>query len=151
MSPDAVCAEFAELLKDYRIATIEGDNFAGEWTKERFAAHGVRYVKSLKPKSTLYQELLPLLNSGRVELLDHPRLVSRLCNLERRSGGSSRDIIDHPRGAAYHDDVVNAVAGVASMLLGKARPLQIPDKVLEWARTPERREYGGQGTPVFFS
>ena len=53
MSPDAVCAEFAELLKDYRIATIEGDNFAGEWPKERFAAHGVRYVKSFKPKSTL--------------------------------------------------------------------------------------------------
>jgi hypothetical protein len=71
--------------------------------------------------------------------------------LERRSGGSGRDIIDHPRGAAYHDDVVNAVAGAASMLMGKAAVMKIPDRILAWARTPERREYGGQRTPVFFS
>ena len=33
---------------------------------------------------TFYVDLLPLLNSGRIELLDHPRLVAQLCGLERR-------------------------------------------------------------------
>jgi len=59
MSPDSVCAEFAALFKDYRIGAIEGDNCGSEWPKERFAAHGVRYVKCEKNKSALYQELLP--------------------------------------------------------------------------------------------
>jgi hypothetical protein len=33
--------------------------------------------------------MLPLLNSGKVELLDHPRLVSQLYGLERRTGKRS--------------------------------------------------------------
>jgi len=71
--------------------------------------------------------------------------------LERRSEGTGRDIIDHPRGAAYHDDVVNAVAGAASMLMGKPVVMKIPDKVLEWARRPYvRPDYGGHRPPVFF-
>jgi hypothetical protein len=40
----------------------------------------------------------PLLNSGRVELLDNSRLISQLCNLERRTARGGRDSIDHPPG-----------------------------------------------------
>jgi hypothetical protein len=62
-----------------------------------------------KPKSDLYRELLPSLNSGGVELLDIPRLQAQLCGLERRVARGGRDTIDHAPGG--HDDVVNAVAG----------------------------------------
>src|SRR4028118_1149534 len=58
---------------------------------------------------TCNRDLLPLLNSGRVELLDSPRLVAQLCGLERRVARSGRDAIDHAPGA--HDDLANAVAG----------------------------------------
>ena len=61
-------------------------------------------------KSELYLDLLPLLNSGRVELLDHPRLLAQLGALERRTARGGRDTVDHP--PASHDDLANAVAGV---------------------------------------
>jgi hypothetical protein len=50
-----------------------------------------------------------MLNSRRVELLDHPKLVAQLVGLERRTARSGRDSIDHAPGA--HDDVANAAAG----------------------------------------
>jgi len=60
---------------------------------------------------------LPALNSGRVELLDVPRLVGQLCGLERRTARGGRDTIDHPPGG--RDDVANAVAG--AVVLATAR------------------------------
>ena len=119
MSPDGVCREFAQLLKDYRIHAIVGDNYGNEWPRERFSAHGIRYEKCDKPKAGLYQELLPLLNSGRIELPDLPRLITQICQLERRASSMGRDIIDHPKGASYHDDLANAIAGAASLAMGK--------------------------------
>jgi hypothetical protein len=108
-SPDDVVSEFAATLKAYGVSRIHGDRFAAEWPRERFRVHGIEYRVSDKPKSDLYRDLLPLLNSNRVELLDHRRLVAQLCGLERRTARGGRDSIDHVPGA--HDDVANAVAG----------------------------------------
>jgi hypothetical protein len=79
------------------------------WPAERFRAHGIAYEICETTKSDLYRDLLPLLNAGRAELLDHPRLVAQLCNLERRTARGGKDSIDHAPNA--HDDVANAVAG----------------------------------------
>jgi len=57
--------------------------------------------------------LLPLINSKRVELLDHVKLINQLCSLERRTARGGRDSIDHPPGG--HDDLINAVAGLAAV------------------------------------
>jgi hypothetical protein len=108
-SPDNVAAEFSELLKAYSISTVHGDRYAGEWPRERFRVHGIEYRVAAKPKSDIYRDLLPILNAGRAELLDHPRLIAQLCSLERRTARGGRDSIDHPVGS--HDDVCNAVAG----------------------------------------
>jgi hypothetical protein len=108
-SPDDVVNEFSALLKAYGVGTVRGDRYGGLWPRERFAVHGVEYRTADKPKSELYRDLLPTLNSGRVELLDHPRLPAQLCGLERRTARGGRDNIDHAPGA--HDDVANAVAG----------------------------------------
>jgi len=107
-SPDDVVEEFAGTLKAY-CSRIHGDRFAAEWPRERFRVHGIEYRVSDKPKSDLYRDLLPLLNSNRVELLDHRRLVAQLCGLERRTARGGRDSIDHVPGG--HDDVANAAAG----------------------------------------
>jgi hypothetical protein len=109
-SPEAVVAEFADILRRYRCATVQGDRYAGEWVREPFRKAGVFYSLSEKAKSGLYLELLPLLNSRAVDLLDSSVLTRQLVSLERRTGrGTGRDIIDHPPGC--HDDVANAAAG----------------------------------------
>jgi hypothetical protein len=109
-NPEAAVAECAALLRRYGVATIIGDKFAGEWPVARFREHGIEFVQSARPKSDLYADLLPLLNAGRVELLDLPRLSAQLCGLERKTARSGKDSIDHAPG--LHDDVANAVAGV---------------------------------------
>jgi hypothetical protein len=108
-SPEAVVDEFCDLLKSYGLHAVTGDHYAGEWPRERFLLHGVRYVVADKAKSDIYRDCLPLLNSGKVELLDHPRLIAQFCGLERRTARSGKDSIDHAPGG--HDDVANAVAG----------------------------------------
>jgi hypothetical protein len=108
-SPERVVADFAELLKRYRITRVQGDRFAGEWPRDVFRNYGITYEASAKPKSDLYRDLLPRLNSGEVDLLDNGRIVGQLVGLERRTARGGRDIIDHgPHGS---DDLCNAVAG----------------------------------------
>src|SRR5262249_43667509 len=78
------------------------DHWAGRATRCR--GDGIR------PTSPGYAALLPTLNSGRVELLDHPRLVGGLCGLERGTGGGGRVSMDvGPGGQA---DLANAAVGV---------------------------------------
>ena len=108
-SPDDATREMAEALKRYGLATVTGDRYAGEWPRERFKVHGIKYELSEKPKGDLYRDVLPMLNAGTAELLDLPVLVTQLCNLERRTARGGRDSIDHPPG--QHDDVANAVVG----------------------------------------
>jgi hypothetical protein len=116
-SPEAVVADFAAVLRSYGVSTVMGDRYAGEWPRERFREHGIAYKPSERPKSELYSLLLPALNSRRVQLLDHPRLVSQLSALERRVAWGGRDSIDH--GPGGHDDVANAVAGAVMALTGQ--------------------------------
>ncbi len=108
-SPEAVTAEFVAVLRNYRVSKVCGDRYAGEYPREQFRKHSITYEPSPKPKSDLYRDLLPLVNSRRLELLDHPRLIAQLVGLERRTARSGKDSIDHAPNA--HDDVANACAG----------------------------------------
>ncbi len=112
-SPEAATGELAKVLRSYHINRITGDRYAGDWPVEQFAKHNIFFEQSAKAKSDLYIDLLPLLNSCRVELLDHPKLIAQLCNLERRAGRSGRDSIDHPPN--QHDDLCNALAGLCAI------------------------------------
>ena len=110
-SPEQVVGEFAELLKSYNVTRITGDRFANIWPVEVFANVGIGYEQSAEPKSVLYTNMLPLLNSCRIELLDHSKTINQLIALERRTARGGRESIDHPPGG--HDDLINAVAGAA--------------------------------------
>jgi hypothetical protein len=120
-SPESVVAEFAMLLKAYRITSVKGDRYAGEWPRERFRVHGVAYEPAERTRSELYLELLPMLNSGSAVLLRNSALLLQLCGLERRTSRAGKDTIDHAPGA--HDDLANAVAGA---LVGLQRPAARP-------------------------
>ncbi len=110
-SPETVVAELVPLLRMYDCREVSGDRYAAGFVVDAFAKHDVVYVASELTKSALYIELLALINSGGVELPDHPKLLTQLCSLERRTARSGRDSIDHPRKA--HDDLANCVAGAA--------------------------------------
>lgn len=58
-----------------------------------------------------------MLNAGRCELLDVPRLAAQFAGLERRVARGGEDSIDHAPGGS--DDVPNAAAG-ALVLAGVA-------------------------------
>lgn len=113
-APEGVVADFCTLLKSYGLQEVTGDRYAGEWPREQFRKHGIEYRLSDRPKSDIFRDLLPTLNSGKAELLDVPRLASQLCALERRTARGGRDSIDHPPGA--HDDLANAAAGALLMV-----------------------------------
>jgi hypothetical protein len=94
-SPDSVTKEFSDVIKSYGIASCRSDRYGGAWPRERFAVHGIDVQTATMPKSDIYLALLPLLNSGRVELLDLPRLSNQLCVSKdgRREVVATRSII----------------------------------------------------------
>jgi hypothetical protein len=134
-SPQDVVLEFTDLLKAYGVRTVIGDRFGGEWPRERFRLAGINYELSDKPKSAIYQDCLPLLNSGRLELIDSPRLIQQLSNLERRTARSGRDSIDH--GPGQHDDLANSVCGAALAASTPSGAFIIPDGLLQYASKPQ--------------
>ncbi len=111
-----IATVFAPVLREYGCRVVVGDRHAVGFVAEGFGSCGVRFEPSTLSKSELFGELLPLINTAAVELLDLPTLRAQLLGLERRSVRGGRDSIDHPRGA--HDDVANACAGAIVQVAG---------------------------------
>jgi hypothetical protein len=115
-NPEEAVAEFSRVLLTYGLAEVTGDAYAAAWPCEQFRKHGIEYRVSERSRSEIYLALLPLLTSGRVQLLDNERLKSQLIGLERRTARAGRDSVDHAPGA--HDDVANAAAGALTLAVG---------------------------------
>jgi len=122
-SPDAVIAEYAGLLKSYRVGSVTGDRYAGLFPRELFQKHGIEYRTADKTKSDYYHEVLAPVNAGRVELPDHKRLTAQLVGLERRVSRSGKDSIDH--GPGGHDDLANVCAGAVVQALRDGEGLDV--------------------------
>jgi hypothetical protein len=121
--PEEVVQGMAETLGAYGLNRVTGDQYAGEWVSSAFRKYGISYFASERSKSEIYMEVLPLFTQATIELLDHPRLLTELRLLERRTrSGSNCDSVDHPRGA--HDDVSNAACG--ALLLASLKPSRKP-------------------------
>lgn len=112
MSPAAIVADFASVLRGYRIDRIHGDRYAGRWPRDEFLKHGIEYVPSDRDRSALYLDFMARINSGAVILPPDARMQRQFANLERRAHRGGRESIDHPPGA--HDDRANAVAGAVA-------------------------------------
>jgi hypothetical protein len=109
-NPEATVQEHAAFLRSYRISTLQGDRFAGQWPVEVWRRHGINYTVAQRTKSDIYRDALPRLNTGAVDLLDLPRLRYQLLGLERTTKrGTGKEVIDHAPGAK--DDVVTAALG----------------------------------------
>lgn len=116
-NPQAIVADYAEVMKAYGITRVSGDRYAGAWVPTEFQRQGITYEPAPGTRSELYLSLAPALNSGAVELPPCETLSKQLVALERRTTRGGRDIIDHAPGA--HDDRANAVAGVVAEMAKK--------------------------------
>jgi hypothetical protein len=116
-SPEVTTEFISKIIKSYSCHQVTGDRYAGNWVRNSFERNGITYKVSEKAKTQLYQDLIPEINSGRIEFPPHEALKRELMNLERRTSRTGRIQIDHPPNA--HDDIANACAGLASLFLSK--------------------------------
>ena len=107
--PSEVVADFAKVLREYRLNTVFGDKYAANWNPGEFREHGISYVEADRDKSSIFLDALPLYTSGNALLTDDKRLVEQLCRLRRVAGKSGRDRVEKRDGD--FDDRANAVCG----------------------------------------
>jgi hypothetical protein len=119
-SPEQTVAEFVAVLRSYGVKEIRSDRYGAEWVAEAFSRYGIRLKPSDKNRSEIYGEILPAINSRQVRLLDDKRLVAQFVGLERRTGRSGKDSIDHGPGA--HDDLCNSAAGALVYAVARRGP-----------------------------
>jgi hypothetical protein len=123
-NPSDATWQIATTLKSYRLHSTTGDKYGAQWVVDAFAKCGIQYEHCDQDRSGLYANLLPLITSGRLKLLDSKRLVSQLAGLERRSLPSGKTRIDH--GVGGFDDVAVSCAG--ALVRAVSRPQ------IDWGR-----------------
>ncbi|WP_298373812.1 hypothetical protein [uncultured Bradyrhizobium sp.] len=113
--PIVALSTIAATLKSYGCSDVWGDKYAIGFTEAELRRHGINLRHSPKTRSDLYRELLPMIRSRRVRMLDIDRAVVQFAALERRAlpGGGER--IDHPAHGDAKDDLSNAIAGALVM------------------------------------
>lgn len=111
--PAVSVKRFVAVLKEYRIGSVTGDQYAGQTFSSAFVNLGIAYVVSELSKSEIYESIEPHFNAGTITLLDVQELESQFLGLVWR--GSK---IDHPDGE--HDDWSNAAAGVIHKVMSGA-------------------------------
>jgi hypothetical protein len=75
--PAEVTREYAALLKEYKVATVTGDNYAAQWVAGAWQSCNVAYVRSELPKSSIYLETIPLFARHLVRLPGSPEAAAR--------------------------------------------------------------------------
>ena len=143
-NPSQVVSEIADIMRQYKVVKVVGDNYAAEWTADAFSKAGVRYEKSERDRSGVYMDTLPLFTSGRVKLLDNPRMILQFSALERRTFATGRERIDPRPG---HDDLANSAAISLSLASMKKGPIVISDELL--ARSAVSMRLSGGRRPHF--
>jgi hypothetical protein len=119
-NPRDAVRKFVGILKEYRIASVVGDQYAGQTFKLDFEQQGITYRSAHRVKSNLYEALEIALNAHEVELPDVATLTEQLLCLVLRGAK-----VDHEPG--WHDDWANAVAGAVYMVRDASANVVIPD------------------------
>ena len=126
-SPESTVEECSAFFKRYGLRLVESDRYGGEWPAHAFRRYGMTCRQSAAPKADIYLALLPLVNSGTVDIPNIPELVRELRGLERRQG-ATKDRVDHAPGS--RDDRANSFAGAVVMAASKR--MRAPGDKLVW-------------------
>ncbi len=146
-SPSAVVAEVAGLLDKHDIDIVQGDRFAPGLFADAFAARGISYRVSPADTSQSFLELLTLVNSGAVRLLDNDIVLAQLRALERRTRAGGRDQVGH--GPHGHDDAAASVAG--ALIMAAREAMTEPFDVIgsgSWLQRQAHREGAGDADQI---
>lgn len=108
--PIAAIRDMSQQLKKFGIRKCIGDNYSAEFIASSFRSCKIRYEKCSITASQLYIEVIPIIGSSAVELLDNETLVNQFASLLRFTRSGGMDKITHSQGSK--DDLANAVAGV---------------------------------------
>ena len=121
-NPEEVTHQHAELLKEYKIDTVSGDKFSGDFASNLWEKFGISYKKSAKTKSELYLESESAFNTEIVELPNKPLAIQQLKLLVRKTRSGGRDSVDTDGGAP--EDEANTICGIIVAIQGKLSPGQ---------------------------
>jgi hypothetical protein len=102
-------AQYAALLRQWRINEVCGDHYGGSWPSDVWRDQGITYSVSRLTKSELYLSAASVFLRGLVSLPNMPRLVAQLRQLERRTRASGKDLVESGKRA---DDLANVACGV---------------------------------------
>jgi hypothetical protein len=147
--PAAVVAEFAAILRLFKITEVQGDGFAGGFHADEWANHQIKFVACERTTSENYLALLPLmLQPGRVRLCDSAVLRQQLAGLERRVHAGVRESVSHAQTQSAHDDVAASAAGAIVLAASRSAynlfaPGLFDDEPQEptWAERERQRHY----------
>jgi len=142
-SPEQVVVDIASICRRYGITGVIGDRYGGEWPRERFRVNGFEYRVADLTRSEAYLTMLPAINSGKIKLLDNPRLIAQLCALERRTARSGKDQVDHPRNGK--DDLINS--GALALVEAALAPKSNAENWIEYYRRLAERSATVAGPP----
>lgn len=106
--PVVVAGEIAVFMGLYGLKTAIADDYAAEFSRSVYREAGIELQSAHITRSEAYMHALPLFTTNRVEIPDHPGLRQELLALERRTGRSGKDSVDHPPHG--HDDIANATS-----------------------------------------
>jgi hypothetical protein len=121
--PAAVVAEFAAILKLYRITSVTGDRYSSGWNADEWKRAGFSYLPSERTKSDIYLAALPMLLSGQGRLADNEKMRRQFVGLERRVHPNGRESVDDSGAASSNDDLSNCVAGALVLAATKKKPM----------------------------
>ena len=118
-----------------------GDSFAGGFHADEWTRNGITFRSCPRTTSENYLHALPLLLSGRVQLIDSSKLRAQLASLERHVL-AGREVVRHPAVASAHDDIAAAAAGAIAAVKQAAAvpevPIVMPIIISDMAPSPIR-------------
>ncbi len=119
---DVVLDRLVELKQEYALSSVTGDQFASEPIRQALRRRGVHFQETswtTSYKKRIYGGLKTLIHEGRIELLDHKKLIKELKSLEQRCMPSGQVQIGHPRLTGYSDDYASALALLADRCINR--------------------------------
>jgi hypothetical protein len=122
---ERVCREIAEILREYGIDHLEGDQYAAAAIQQEFQKLGLTYKEVTFNRQTrprLFNNLKHLLQQRRIELLDQPEPLRQLRSLEE-SLAADGGIDVRPD---YGKDDLAIVLGMCALELSESSCIQLP-------------------------
>jgi hypothetical protein len=111
-NPRNAVTKFCDILHDWGVGSLVGDDYAGSTFRHDFQDRGIKYISSHLDTTEIYETFEPRLNAGEVRLYDEPTLTQQLLTLVVRGAK-----VGHEPGG--HDDYANACCGAINLAAGK--------------------------------